>query len=85
MANLITQVAKDQNVRYVLTLFDDMLQVRIYKGLVINNRKNIQEDKSRVELFHSAAARQKRTVWSQYLGILQRQDNFIVNQVFFGC
>ncbi|CAI2356739.1 unnamed protein product [Caenorhabditis sp. 36 PRJEB53466] len=65
MANLITQVAKDQNVRYVLTLFDDMLQ----------------EEKSRVELFHSAAARQKRTVWSQYLGILQRQDNFIVNQM----
>ncbi|MQI27712.1 hypothetical protein EI009_25770, partial [Escherichia coli] len=26
MANLITQGAKDQNVRYVLTLFDDMLQ-----------------------------------------------------------
>uniref|UniRef100_A0A8R1DX72 V-type proton ATPase subunit H n=1 Tax=Caenorhabditis japonica TaxID=281687 RepID=A0A8R1DX72_CAEJA len=64
MANL-TQAAKDQNVRYVLTLFDDMLQ----------------EDKARVELFHSAAARQQRTIWSQYLGILQRQDNFIVNQM----
>uniref|UniRef100_A0A1I7TC11 V-type proton ATPase subunit H n=1 Tax=Caenorhabditis tropicalis TaxID=1561998 RepID=A0A1I7TC11_9PELO len=65
MANLITQVAKDQNVRYVLTLFDDMLQ----------------EDKSRVEIFHRAAHRQKRTAFSQYLGILQRQDNFIVNQM----
>ncbi|CAL2049511.1 CBN-VHA-15 protein [Caenorhabditis brenneri] len=65
MANLITQVAKDQNVRYVLTLFDDMLQ----------------EDKSRVEIFHRAAHRQKRTAFSHYLGILQRQDNFIVNQM----
>lgn len=65
IVNLITQVAKDQNVRYVLTLFDDMLQ----------------EEKSRVEIFHAAAQRQKRTVWSQFIGILQRQDNFIVNQM----
>lgn len=27
VVNLITNVAKDQNVRYVLTLLDDMLQV----------------------------------------------------------
>ncbi|VDM59070.1 unnamed protein product [Angiostrongylus costaricensis] len=65
IVNLITNVAKDQNVRYVLTLLDDMLQ----------------EDKSRVEIFHNAAKRQKRTVWSWFLGILQRQDNFIVNQM----
>ncbi|KJH52098.1 v-ATPase subunit H [Dictyocaulus viviparus] len=64
IVNLITNVAKDQNVRYVLTLLDDMLQ----------------EDKNRVEIFHNAAKRQKRTVWSWFLGILQRQDNFIVNQ-----
>ncbi|KIH57392.1 hypothetical protein ANCDUO_12419, partial [Ancylostoma duodenale] len=64
IVNLITNVAKDQNVRYVLTLLDDMLQ----------------EDKSRVEIFHNAARKQKRTVWSWFLGILQRQDNFIVNQ-----
>ncbi|EYC09284.1 hypothetical protein Y032_0061g3257 [Ancylostoma ceylanicum] len=65
IVNLITNVAKDQNVRYVLTLLDDMLQ----------------EDKSRVEIFHNAARKQKRTVWSWFLGILQRQDNFIVNQM----
>lgn len=65
IVNLITNVAKDQNVRYVLTLLDDMLQ----------------EDKSRVEILHSAALKQKRTVWSWFLGILQRQDNFIVNQM----
>ncbi|KAK6058237.1 tRNA pseudouridine synthase A [Cooperia oncophora] len=65
IVNLITNVAKDQNVRYVLTLLDDMLQ----------------EDKSRVEIFHNAARKQKRTAWSWFLGILQRQDNFIVNQM----
>ncbi|VDM65595.1 unnamed protein product [Strongylus vulgaris] len=65
IVNLITNVAKDQNVRYVLTLLDDMLQ----------------EDKTRVEIFHNAARKQKRTVWSWFLGILQRQDNFIVNQM----
>uniref|UniRef100_A0A1I7XVH1 MIF4G_like_2 domain-containing protein n=1 Tax=Heterorhabditis bacteriophora TaxID=37862 RepID=A0A1I7XVH1_HETBA len=65
IVNLIANVAKDQNVRYVLTLLDDMLQ----------------EDKSRVEILHTAARKQKRTVWSWFLGILQRQDNFIVNQM----
>ncbi len=29
LINLITNVAKDQNVRYVLTLLDDLLQVGI--------------------------------------------------------
>uniref|UniRef100_A0A0M3HXI0 V-type proton ATPase subunit H n=2 Tax=Ascaris TaxID=6251 RepID=A0A0M3HXI0_ASCLU len=65
MINFITTVAKDQNVRYVLTLLDDMLQ----------------EEKSRVEIFHTYAKKQKRTIWSWFLGILQRQDNFIVNQM----
>ncbi|CAJ0603417.1 unnamed protein product [Cylicocyclus nassatus] len=65
IVNLITNVAKDQNVRYVLTLLDDMLQ----------------EDKNRVEIFHNAARKQKRTAFSWFLGILQRQDNFIVNQM----
>ncbi|VDO43274.1 unnamed protein product, partial [Onchocerca flexuosa] len=65
MINLITTVAKDQNVRYVLTLVDDM----------------ILEDKSRVEIFHSYARKNKRSLWSWFLGILQRQDPFIVNQM----
>ncbi|CAI4228682.1 unnamed protein product [Auanema sp. JU1783] len=65
IVNLITNVAKDQNVRYVLTVLDDMLQ----------------EDKNRVEIFHRAAATSNKTVWSWFLGILQRQDNFIVNQM----
>ncbi|VDK77408.1 unnamed protein product [Onchocerca ochengi] len=65
MINLITTVAKDQNVRYVLTLMDDM----------------ILEDKSRVEIFHSYARKNKRSLWSWFLGILQRQDPFTVNQM----
>lgn len=65
LINLITTVAKDENVRYVLTLFDDLLQ----------------EDKRRVKIFHNHAKKQKRSIWSWFLGILQRQDNFIVNQM----
>ncbi|VIO89963.1 Uncharacterized protein BM_BM5791 [Brugia malayi] len=65
MISFITTVAKDHNVRYILTLLDDM----------------IMEDKSRVEIFHSYARRNKRTLWSWFLGILQRQDAFIVNQM----
>ncbi|GMT33479.1 hypothetical protein PFISCL1PPCAC_24776, partial [Pristionchus fissidentatus] len=65
IVNLLNNVAKDQNVRYVLTLFDDMLS----------------EDKTRVDLVHKAAHRQKRTAWGWFLGLLQRQDSFIVNQM----
>ncbi|TKR80878.1 hypothetical protein L596_014865 [Steinernema carpocapsae] len=63
--SLVTTVAKDQNIRYVLTLFDDLLQ----------------EDKARVDLFHAYAAKQKTTIWSGFLAILQRQDSFIINQM----
>lgn len=63
--SLITDVAKDQLIRYVLTLLDDLLQ----------------EEKSRSELFHAYARRQKRTIWSWFQGLLTRQDNFIANQV----
>jgi V-type H+-transporting ATPase subunit H len=63
--NLITDVAKDQLIRYVLTVFDDLLQ----------------EDKSRVEIFHDYARKMKKTIWSWFKGILTRNDNFIVNQM----
>uniref|UniRef100_A0A7E4VL29 V-type proton ATPase subunit H n=1 Tax=Panagrellus redivivus TaxID=6233 RepID=A0A7E4VL29_PANRE len=60
---LITDVAKDQIIRYVLTLFDDLLQ----------------EDKKRVDIFHNYAKKEKRTIWSWFQGTLTRQDPFIVN------
>uniref|UniRef100_A0A914RHG2 ATPase V1 complex subunit H C-terminal domain-containing protein n=1 Tax=Parascaris equorum TaxID=6256 RepID=A0A914RHG2_PAREQ len=41
----------------------------------------LKEEKCRVEIFHTYAKKQKRTIWSWFLGILQRQDNFIVNQM----
>uniref|UniRef100_A0AC34QCS8 V-type proton ATPase subunit H n=1 Tax=Panagrolaimus sp. JU765 TaxID=591449 RepID=A0AC34QCS8_9BILA len=62
---LIKDVAKDQIIRYVLTVFDDMLQ----------------EDKSRVDIFHHYAQKHKQTIWSYFQGILTRQDQFIVNQM----
>lgn len=62
---LINQVSKDQTVRYVLTLLDDMLQ----------------EDRGRVEIFFSFAKSKKQSVWAPFLTILARQDPHIVNQV----
>ncbi|CAD6187217.1 unnamed protein product [Caenorhabditis auriculariae] len=63
--SLITQVAKEQNVRYVLTILDDLLQ----------------EDKARADLFHSVAKKEKTTVYTWFLPVLQRGDNFIINQM----
>lgn len=34
IVNLLNNVAKDQNIRYVLTLFDDMLSVCIYGPII---------------------------------------------------
>ncbi|CAD5229129.1 unnamed protein product [Bursaphelenchus okinawaensis] len=61
---LITDVAKDQLIRYVLTMLDDLLQ----------------EDRTRVDIFHSYAKKQKRTIWSWFQSLLTRQDSFIANQ-----
>jgi V-type H+-transporting ATPase subunit H len=63
--NLMTTVSKDQTVQYVLTLIDDMLQ----------------EDRSRVEIFNYNARKQKQSVWTAFVSMLNRQDGFIVNQV----
>lgn len=41
--NLITNVAKDQNVRYVLTLLDDMLQVFIFVFFCSNEELSIRD------------------------------------------
>jgi len=80
---LITDVARDQLIRYVLTVFDDFLQ----------------EDKGRAEIFHEYARKTKQSTWyvallrvvlslgdyfdcrSRFQGILTRNDNFIVNIV----
>ncbi|KAJ8321852.1 hypothetical protein KUTeg_000323 [Tegillarca granosa] len=62
--NLMSHIAKDQTLQYILTILDDVLQ----------------EDKSRVEIFKEYARRNKESVWAPFLHLLNRNDRFIVNQ-----
>ncbi|CAH0564003.1 unnamed protein product [Brassicogethes aeneus] len=61
--NLLGHVSKDQTLQYILVLMDDMLQ----------------EDRSRVEIFHNYANKKKESVWGPFLNLLNRQDGFITN------
>ncbi|XP_022906747.1 V-type proton ATPase subunit H isoform X2 [Onthophagus taurus] len=61
--NLLGHVSKDNTLRYILVLIDDMLQ----------------EDRTRVEIFHEYALKTKESVWSPFLNLLNRQDGFITN------
>ncbi|XP_017767850.1 PREDICTED: V-type proton ATPase subunit H isoform X3 [Nicrophorus vespilloides] len=61
--NLLGHVSKDQTLQYILVLVDDM----------------IQEDRTRVELFHEYATKNKESVWGPFLNLLNRQDGFITN------
>ena len=61
--NLLGHVSKDQTLQYILILIDDMLQ----------------EDRTRVEIFHEYAVKTKESVWGPFLNLLNRQDGFITN------
>ncbi|XP_044272286.1 V-type proton ATPase subunit H isoform X2 [Tribolium madens] len=61
--NLLGHVSKDQTLQYILVLIDDMLQ----------------EDRTRVEIFHEYASKKKESVWGPFLNLLNRQDGFITN------
>ncbi|KAG5888765.1 hypothetical protein JTB14_021509 [Gonioctena quinquepunctata] len=61
--NLLGHVSKDQTLQYILVLVDDMLQ----------------ENRSRVEIFHEYAIKKKESVWGSFLNLLNRQDGFITN------
>lgn len=61
--NLLAHVSKDSTIQYILVMIDDMLQ----------------EDRTRVEIFHEYAAKRKECVWGPFLNLLNRQDGFIVN------
>lgn len=61
--NLLGHVSKDQTLQYILVLIDDMLQ----------------ENRSRVEIFHEYANKKKESVWGPFLNLLNRQDGFITN------
>lgn len=61
--NLLGHVSKDQTLQYILIMIDDMLQ----------------ENPSRVEIFHEYAAKNRESVWGPFLNLLNRQDGFITN------
>jgi V-type H+-transporting ATPase subunit H len=62
--NLLRHIPKDQNLRYILTIVDDLLE----------------EDPSRVELFTQHAKKNKSTSLSSFLPLLNRPDPFIAHQ-----
>ena len=42
----------------------------------------LQEEKGRVEIFKEYARKNKESVWTPFLHLLNRDDRFIVNQVW---
>ncbi|XP_034474482.1 V-type proton ATPase subunit H isoform X1 [Drosophila innubila] len=63
LLNLVSHLSKDSTIQYILVLVDDLLQ----------------EDRSRVDLFHETSGKLKQCVWGPFLNLLNRQDGFIVN------
>lgn len=63
LLNLLSHVSKDQTIQYILVLIDDLLQ----------------EDRTRVDIFHKYAATRKENVWGPFLNLLNRQNGFIIN------
>ncbi|CAP30677.1 Protein CBR-VHA-18 [Caenorhabditis briggsae] len=64
--HLMSQISKDDYVRYTLTIIDDMLR----------------EDVSRTKIFEEVAVLLKRSPFSFFLGLLHRQDQYIVHTTF---
>ncbi|XP_077989685.1 V-type proton ATPase subunit H-like [Glandiceps talaboti] len=62
--SLMGHISKDQTVQYILTMVDDMLQ----------------ENRQRVAIFFDHAKKCKTTPWAQFLNMLNRQDQFVINQ-----
>lgn len=63
LLNLVSHLSKDATIQYILVLLDDLMQ----------------EDRSRVDLFHETSGKIKQCVWGPFLNLLNRQDGFIVN------
>ncbi|CAL2042895.1 CBN-VHA-18 protein [Caenorhabditis brenneri] len=64
--HLVSQISKDDYVKYTLTIVDDMLR----------------EDVSRTIIFEDVAVLLKRTPFSFFLALLHRQDQYIVHTTF---
>ena len=62
---IMNKVSKESTLQYTATLIDDLLQ----------------ENKSRVELFHLYAKKYKENVYSSLIQRLFLQDAFLVNQI----
>lgn len=63
LLNLLAHVSKDTTIQYILVLIDDLLQ----------------EDRTRVDIFHEYAVTRKENVWGPFLNLLNRSNGFIVN------
>ena len=64
LTNLIGQIARDQTVRYLLTMVDDILTM---------NKENIT-------IFHEHAVTLGQQAWTPFVTLLSRPDKFICNQ-----
>ncbi|KAF1752286.1 hypothetical protein GCK72_018840 [Caenorhabditis remanei] len=64
--HLMSQISKDDYVRYTLTIIDDMLR----------------EDVGRTIIFEDVAKLLKRSPYSFFLGLLHREDQYIVHITF---
>lgn len=62
---IINKVSKESTLQYTVTLMDDLLQ----------------EDKSRVEIFHAYAKKYKENIYQTFLRLLVNEDNYLINQV----
>ena len=65
LMTIMSKVSKESTLQYTVTLIDDLLQ----------------ENKSRVELFHLYSRKYKESVYGSFIQKLYLQDAFLVNQV----
>lgn len=85
--SLLEHISKDQTVQYILTIMDDMLQVRLKFAIFYDSQSLnlhfypllMQEDMNRVEIIREYAKKKRENVWSPFLNLLNRPDGFIQN------
>lgn len=65
LMTIMNKVSKESTLQYTATLIDDLLQ----------------ENKSRVDLFHLYSRKQKENVYNSFIQRLYLQDNYLVNQI----
>jgi len=63
----MTRISKEQTVRYVLTVVDDLLT----------------EDPQRTRLFYDNSNKKRPSPWIGFMNMLNRNDRYMVHQVCF--